>query len=157
MYETTSNSSPASVSARSSAWSKFAVTISWPGAPRSRSRPASSASTRCTCRRLVLAGEEPVELVVERADPLHQRDVLRHAGEVGLALRRVAERLGEAGGDLGVGRQAAVGLRCLVDPAPEHEDEATREERLEDVAVVVLRLRRRHARSSTCSCRRIDA
>ena len=134
-YVTTSTSSPASSNARSSARSYRVETISWCGAPRSRSSGAQRREEPMHGLWLERLLEAPVQLVVQRARAVHRRDVLRDAGEVERAVAGVAERGGEVRGEVG----AAV--------EPEHRDDTARDERLDDLGVGVVR-RRRSARAS---------
>ncbi len=93
-----------------------------------------------------VAIEQIVELVVQRADALHQRDVLGDAGEVTVFGGR-SERLGEVCGDLvEAGNGTPVGSGA-VRVRPEHGNEATREHGLDDLAVVVSHLRRNPRRA----------
>ena len=69
--------------------------------------------------------EAPVQLVVEGARAVHRRHVLRDAGEIQRPVGRVAERGRELPGELGATVE------------PEDRDDASGDERLDDLCVRV--------------------
>ena len=82
---------------------------------------------------VVVAVEQVVQLIVQRADAFHQRDVLRDTREVPVR-RRIVERVGEVAGDLVEARNGSVAVHSR----PEHWDEPAGEQRLHDLGVVIL-------------------
>ncbi len=82
---------------------------------------------------VVVAVEQVVQLIVQRADAFHQRDVLRDTREVPVR-RRIVERVGEVAGDLVEARNGSVAVHSR----PQHWDEPAGEQRLHDLGVVIL-------------------